>query len=151
MTNEKKRYLFYWLSFIVGYIFPFIYYICRLGITKKRTTIVIPILFIAIVILIKLCRDIPKWTHTWKPSFWKGIVRSIPIYLTTIILITFGLTLKVLLKKEIELAFNSYFEFVLVFFGALCISTTLEAYHLKYKELDMLDKGYVMGTVNKNE
>lgn len=149
MTNAKKRYLFFWLSFVVGYLFPFIYFLCKLGITKKSTSIVIPVVFLGIVGVIKLCSVIPQWVATWKPSFKKGIIKGIPIYLITVLMLTLGLTFKVLLEKQIEVAFTRYFEFIIVFFGALCLSTIFEAFHLKYKELDLIEKGYVLGVVNK--
>ena len=149
MTNAKKRYIFFWLSFAVGYIFPFVYFLCKLGITKKSTSIVIPVVFLGIVGVLKLCSAIPQWVATWKPSFAKGIIKGIPIYLITIIMITLGLTLKVLLEKQIKVAFSNYFEFIIVFFGSLCLASIFEAYHLKFKELDMIEKGFVLGVVNK--
>lgn len=149
MTNAKKRYIFFWLSFAVGYIFPFVYFLCKLGITKKSTSLVIPTLFLGIVGILKLCSVVPQWVATWKPSFQKGIIKAIPIYLLTILMITLGLTLKVVLEKQIEVAFSLYFEFIIVFFGSLCVASVFDALHLKYKELDMIEKGYVLGTVNK--
>jgi len=149
MSNEKKRYLFFWLSFLIGYVFPFVYFLCKLGMTKKSTSVVIPVLFLAIVGVIKLCLAIPGWVATWKPSVTKGIIKSIPIYLITILLITIGLVLKVVLEKQIKVGFQNYFEFILVFFGSLCIASVFSALHEKYRELDLIDKGYVLGTVNK--
>jgi len=149
MSNTAKRYLFFWLSFLIGYIFPFVYFLCKLGITKQSTSVVVPVLFLGIVGVIKLCLAIPGWVATWKPSVAKGIIKSIPIYLITILLITLGLVLKVILTKQIEIGFQNYFEFVIVFFGALCIASIFSALHEKYRELDLIDKGYVLGTVNK--
>ena len=149
MNNTKKRYLFFWLSFIIGYIFPLVYFICKLGITKNHKTIVLPVLLIGLVVIIKLCLVIPDWIATWKPSFAKGIIKAIPIYLLTILLITAGLVLKVVLTKQIEVHFALYFEFILIFFGALCVSSIFNALHLKYKELDLIDKGYTLGVINK--
>lgn len=149
MSNTVKRYLFFWLSFFIGYMFPFIYFLCKLGITKQSTSVVIPVLFLGIVGIIKLCFAIPDWISAWKPSVTKGIIKSIPIYLITILLITLGLVLKITLEKQIKIGFQNYFEFVLVFFGALCVASIFSALHEKYRELDMIDKGYVLGVVNK--
>lgn len=150
MTNEKKRYIYFWSYFIVGYVLPLLYYIVKLGVTKTKTstTLVMPVLLILVVGVIKLSSVIPEWVKTWKPSFIKGIIASIPIYLITIILITCGLVIKTIMEKQITIAFNYYFEFILVFFGALCISSVLKALHLKYRQLDLIDKGYVLGTIN---
>lgn len=149
MNNTKKRYLYFWLSFLIGYVFPFVYFLCKLGITKTKKAIVIPVIFLGIVGIIKLCLSIPKWVATWKPSFKKGIISAIPIYLMTITMITLGLTLKVLMQKQIEATFTGYFEFVIVFFGSLCVGSVFDALHQKYRELDLIDKGYVLGVVNK--
>lgn len=149
MSNTTKRYLFFWLAFAIGYMFPFVYFICKLGVTKSSTSVVIPVLFLGIVGVIRLCLAIPGWVATWKPSVTKGIIKSIPIYLITILLITLGLVLKVVATKQIDIAFSSYFEFVIVFFGALCVASIFSALHEKYRELDLIDKGYVLGTVNK--
>ena len=149
MTNAVKRYMFFWISFAIGYIFPFVYFLCKLGITKQKVTIVIPVILIGIVGIIKLCSVIPGWIKTWKPSFLKGLVKGIPIYLTTIFMISLGLLFKYILEHQVKVAVTAYFEFVFVFFGALTIGSIFDAFHLKYKELDMIDKGYVLGTVNK--
>ena len=41
-----------------------------------------------------------------------------------------------------------YFETVLVLFGGIAVGSVIEAFHLKYKELDLIAKGY-LGVVNK--
>ena len=145
----NKRYLFWWLSFIVSYIFPLSYFFCKLGITKTATTVVMPIVVIGIFAILKLCSAIPEWVSTWQPSVWKGIIKSIPIYLLFICLITFGLVFKHMLEQQIQIAFGMYFECVLVIFGSLCAGSVLGAYHLKYKEEDLIAKGYVLGVVNR--
>ena len=147
--NTFKRYLFFWLSFIVGYIAPCVYFVVKLGITKKATSIVMPSLLIIVAVIIKLCASIPEWVSTWKPSFAKGLVKSIPIFLLFIMLMTLGFTLKSIAKEQLEIAFTMYFEVVLVLFGSLSASAFIEALHMKYKELDLLDKGYTLGVVNK--
>ena len=147
--NTFKRYLFFWLSFIVGYIVPCVYFIVKLGITKQATTIVMPTLLVIVAVVIKLCASIPEWVATWKPSFAKGLIKGIPVFLLFIMLMTLGFTLKALAKAQLDIAFTMYFEVVLVLFGSLTASAFIEALHLKYKELDLIDKGYVLGVVNK--
>ena len=147
----NKRYLFYWLSYIAGYIFPFLYFFIKLGITKTATTIVMPVVILGIFAVLKLCSAIPEWVSTWQPSVGKGLVKSIPIYLLFICLITFGLVFKYMLEKQIEIAFDSYFEVILVVFGGLSVSSVLSAFHMKYKELDLMKKGYVLGVVNRGK
>lgn len=147
--NTFKRYLFFWLSFIVGYVVPCVYFIVKLGITKQATTIVMPTLLVIIAVVIKLFASIPDWISTWKPSFAKGLIKGIPVVLLFVMLMTLGFTLKHFAENAVELAFDMYFEVVLVLFGSLCAAAFLDALHLKYKELDLMDKGYVLGVVNK--
>ena len=99
--------------------------------------------------IIRLCIAIPGWVATWRTSFVKGIIKSIPVYLLFITLITLGLTFKYLLEQQITIAFTLYFEVILVLFGSLCVASVFNALHLKYKELDLIEKGYVLGVVNK--
>lgn len=146
-----KRYLYWWLSFIIGYVFPFVYFFAKLGITKTATSIVMPVVLIGIVGVLKLCSAIPEWISTWRPSVVKGLLKAIPIYLLFICLITFGLVLKHMLENQIIVAFGSYFEMVLVIFGSLSVSGVLGAFHQKYKELDLLSKGYTLGVVNNGK
>lgn len=145
----KKRYIFYWLSFLVSYIFPFTYFFIKLGITKTATTLVMPVVVLGIVAILELCKAIPEWVSTWNPSILKGIIKAIPIYLLFICLITFGLLLRYMLHKQIDVAFGLYFEVVLVMFGSMSVGSTLKAFHMKYKELDLIAKGYVLGVVNR--
>lgn len=147
----KQRYLFYWLSYIVGYLFPFLYFFIKLGITKTATTIVMPVVILGVFAVLKLCSAIPDWISTWTPSIGKGIIKSIPIYLLFICLITFGLVFKYMLENQIEVAFNAYFEVVLVVFGSLSAGSILGAVHLKYKEEDLIKKGYVLGVVHRGK
>ena len=137
-----KRYIYWWLSFITGYVFPFVYFLIKLGITKTATSLVMPVIILGIFMILKLCSAIPEWVSTWRPSISKGLIKSIPIYLLFICLVTFGLVFKYILEHQIALAFNMYFEVVLVLFGGLCISSIFSACHLKYKELDLISKGY---------
>ena len=65
-------------------------------------------------------------------------------------MITFGLVLKYLLENSIVVSLNLYFEVVLVVFGSLCVSSVFKALHQKYKELDLLSKGYTLGVVNRH-
>lgn len=143
-----KRYVYWWLSFLVGYIFPFVYFFIKVGITKTATSIVMPVIILGIFAILKLCTAIPAWIATWRPSVVKGLIKSIPIYLLFICLVTFGLVFKYMLEHQIELAFGAYFEVVFIIFGSLCLSSILGAYHQKYKELDLLSKGYTLGVVN---
>lgn len=147
LNKLKNRY--YWLSFLISYVFPFIYFFTKLGITKQSTKLVMPVVIIGIIAILKLASDIPKWVSTWEPSFKKGIVKSIPKFLIFIVLITLGLTLKYIMQRSIDIALTSYFETVLVLFGSMCLGSIFEAYHLKYKELYLISKGYVLGVVNK--
>lgn len=143
------RLLYYWIAFILSYIFPFVYFLVKLGITKTSTTVVLPTLFLGIIAIVKLAIDIPKWVETWQPSFKKGLIKALPKLCLFIILITLGLTLRYMINNAIQIAFSVYFETVLVLFGGIAVGSVFEAYHLKYKELDLIDKGYVLGVVRK--
>jgi uncharacterized membrane protein YhaH (DUF805 family) len=145
----KKRYIYFWLYYLIGYIFPFVYFLCKLGVTKKVTSIVMPVVLLAIVAIIKLCTAIPTWTSTLRPSMAKGILHSIPIYLLFILLITLGLILKYTITAQVQEAFILYFEVVLILFGSLIIASVPRALHMKYRELDLIAKGYVIGVVRK--
>lgn len=147
----NKRYLYYWLSWLVSYIFPFLYFLIKLGITKTATTVVMPVVILGIFAVLKLCSAIPEWVSTWQPSIWKGIVKAIPTYLLFICLITFGLVFKYMLEKQIQVAFGAYFEVILVLFGGLSVGSILYAVHLKYKEEALIAKGYVLGVVNRGK
>lgn len=144
-----KRYLYFWAAWGVSYVFPFTYFFVKLGFTKSSTSIVLPTLFIGILGIIKLASSIPKWVSTWKPSYMKGLVQAIPKVLLFFVLITLGLTLQVILERQIYLGFTAYYETVIVLFGGVAAGSLIEAVHLKYQELDMIDKGYVLGVVNK--
>lgn len=146
----KKRYLYWWVSFALGYIFPFTYFAIKLGITKQAKSIVMPVVILGIVAVLELCKAIPEWISTWRPCFLKGFLKSIPIYLLFACMITFGLVLKYLLENSIVISLNLYFEVVLVVFGSLCVSSVFKALHQKYKELDLLSKGYTLGVVNRH-
>lgn len=149
-TNYNMlRLLYYWIAFTLSYIFPFVYFLVKLGITKTSTTVVLPTLFLGIIAIVKLAIDIPKWVETWKPSFKKGLIKALPKLCLFIILITLGLTLRYMINNAIQIAFSVYFETVLVLFGGMAVGSIFEAYHLKYKELDLIDKGYVLGVVRK--
>ena len=146
---KKLKNYYYWLAFLTGYIFPFMYFFIKLGVTKQTTKIVIPTLIVGVLAILKLASDIPRWVSTWEPSFKKGLVKAIPKILLFIMLITLGLTLKYILKRQIDLAFTAYFETVFVLFGSMSVGSVFEAFHLKYKELYLISKGYVLGVVNK--
>jgi hypothetical protein len=143
------RLLYYWIAFTLSYIFPFVYFLVKLGITKTSTTVVLPTLFLGIIAIVKLAIDIPKWVETWRPSFKKGLIKALPKLCLFIILITLGLTLRYMINNAIQIAFSVYFETVLVLFGGMAVGSIFEAYHLKYKELDLINKGYVLGVVRK--
>lgn len=155
MTQEEakklylKRVLTYWASLILGYVFPLIYFYISAGIKRETTKFIVPTLIAGIFLVIKLVSDIPKWTSTWRPSFWKGLLVAVPKFLIFIILITLGLALKFVIEKQIEAHFYTYFETVIVLFGGQSAGAIVGALHLKYKQLDMIDKGYVLGVVNK--
>lgn len=145
----KKRYLYWWVSFAIGYVFPFTYFAIKLGITKQATSIVMPVVILGIIAVLQLCKSIPEWISTWRPSFIKGFIKSIPLHLLFICMITFGLVLKYLLENSITISLNLYFEVVLVVFGSHCVSSVFSALHQKHKEIDLLNKGYTLGVVNK--
>jgi hypothetical protein len=154
--NDKPNYAalknkYYWIGFVTGYVVPFVYFAIKLGFTTTSVSskIVMPLLITGIFGVIKLSADIPKWVSTWEPSFKKGIVKAIPKFLLFIVLITLGLTLKYVIENAIDVGFTAYFETVLVLFGSMCVASVFEAFHLKYKELYLLDKGYVLGVVNR--
>jgi hypothetical protein len=148
MKVSTKRYILFLLSYVIGYVLPFAYFATKLGITKKGTTIVMPVVLLGAIAILKLCTCIPQWISTWKPSFAKGLIRAIPIYLLCIFFITLGLLLKYLSTHDIS--YTYYFEVILILFGCQAVGATVGALHLKYKELDLIEKGYVLGVVNKN-
>lgn len=141
--------MYYWLDFIFSYVAPFTYFFIKLGVTKQVTKIIMPLVLIGLFALIRLAADVPKWVSTWSPSFKKGLVKAIPKLLLFIALITLGLTFKYMIDRFIHQAFNTYFETVTVMFGGMAIGSIFGAFHMKYKELDMIDKGFVLGVVNK--
>ena len=146
---RHRKNLFYWISFGCSYVFPFVYFFIKSGITQSTTKIVMPILVVMIFAVLKLSADLPKWVATWEPSVKKGLVKAIPTFLLFIVLITFGLALKYIVERQIELAFGTYFETILVLFGGMCVGAIFEAYHLMYKELYLISRGYVLGVVNR--
>lgn len=148
-TYMKERVLYYWLGFSCSYLFPFLYFFIKLGITRQATRIVMPTILIGIFALLKLSSDIPRWVSSWRPSFLKGIVKAIPTFLLFIVLVTLGLTLRTAIQTQMQIAFFTYFETVLVLFGGACVGKVFNALHLKYLELDLIAKGYVLGVVNK--
>lgn len=144
-----RRTIYYVLSLIVGYVFPFVYFFIKLGVTQTATTVVLPTIIAGIFLVIKLAMDIPKWVATWRPTFWKGMIVAIPKLLLFVILITLGAMLQYILKREITLMFYRYYEAVIVLFGGQSVGAILGALHLKYRELHMIQHGYVLGVVNK--
>lgn len=150
VSYTAQRYAFYWTSFTMSYLFPLTYFGIKLGVTQEATkSISMPLVLIAFFGIIKLATDIPGWVSAWKPGFWKGMIRAIPMIALFIVLITFGLVLKYLIDNQVGLPFAAYFESVLVLFGGMSTGSVLGAFHLKYKELDYISKGYVLGVVNK--
>lgn len=145
----KKRYIFFWLSFLVSYAVPIIYFATKYGLTKQKVAILLPILVLALFGVIKLGISFKSFVDTWRPSIFKGLLLATPKILLFIILITFGVVLQDLLKKQINVSLYLYFETVITMLGSNCVGSILEAFHLKYKELDLISKGYVLGVVNK--
>jgi hypothetical protein len=146
---KRKKNRYYIIAYTLSYIVPFLYFFVKLGITKQTTSIIVPTVFIGFLGIMKLARDIPDWVKTWEPSLKKGLIKAIPKVLLFIILVTFGLTLRYMLIRSITVAFNTYFETVFVLFGGMALGAIFAAFHLKYKELYLMSKGYVLGTVNK--
>lgn len=144
-----KRVLTYWLSFAVGYVFPFVYFFITAGIKQQASKWVIPTLIAGIILVVKLATDIPKWTESWRPTFWKGLLLGLPKIILFMILLSLGGVLQWVLKKQIEVAMYTYFETVLVLFGGQAVGAIIYAFHLKYKQLDLIEKGYVLGVVNR--
>jgi hypothetical protein len=145
----KNKY--YWIAFILGYVVPFAYFAFKLGFTEASVTskIVMPVLIVGTLGVLKLSSDLPKWVDTWEPSFQKGLMRAIPKFTLFSLLITLGLSLKYVIENSIDVAFTAYFETVIVLFGSMSVASIFEAFHLKYKELYLISKGYVLGVVNK--
>lgn len=144
-----KRIITYWAAFCIGYVFPFVYFFVTAGVKKQSSRWVLPTLIAGIFMVIKLATDIPKWTETWRPSFWKGMLQATPKLLLFMILMTVGILLEWALTTQIKVAFYMYFETVIVLFGGQALGAIVAAFHLKYRQLDMINKGYVLGVVNK--
>jgi hypothetical protein len=148
----KRRILFYWLSRATSYGLPLTYYAVKLGVTRvtePATTIVMPILILAFLGVVRIGMDVPAWIANWQPSFMKGMLKALPVLLLFGMLITIGLTLQYVIETQPILPFGTYFEAVLTLFGSMSVGSVLEAFHLKNKELDMLNKGFVLGVVRK--
>jgi hypothetical protein len=148
---KKKRNMYYWIAFAIGYALPFVYFAVKLGFTTESVSskIVMPVLIVGTLGVLKLSSDLPRWVSTWEPSFQKGLMKAIPKLTLFTILITLGLSLKYVIENSIEVGFASYFETVIVLFGSMSVASIFEAFHLKYKELYLISKGYVLGVVNK--
>ena len=144
-----KRIVTYWLAVAVGYIFPFVYFFVTAGIMKQASKWVMPTLIAGIFLVMKLTRDINDWVDSWQPSLMKGLIIALPKLLLFVILISLGLTLKWVIERQIEASFYTYFETVIVLFGGQFAGSLIWAFHLKYKQLDLISKGYVLGVVNK--
>lgn len=149
LLYRKRKNQFYWLAYLFSYILPFTYFAVKLGLTQEVTKIVMPTVIVGLLGILRLSSDIPRWVSTWEPSFAKGLVKGIPKIILFVILITLGLTLKYVMERTFTLGFEAYFETVIVLFGGSAVGAIFEAYHLKYKELYLLAKGYVLGVVNK--
>lgn len=143
------RYIHYWLARSITWAFPFTFFAVKLGITKQASGVVMPVVVIGFLGVIKLASDIPGWVRTWRPSFTKGIVKAIPKIILFMLLITVGVGLSYVFTQQIDINLNPYYEAVLVIFGGASVGSVFEAFHLKYKELDMMQRGYVLGTINK--
>lgn len=146
---HKKRVITYWSALAVGYIFPFVYFFITAGVTQQSTKWVLPTLISGLFLVGRLSADIPKWTSTWKPSFWKGLLIASPKLLLFVILISVGIVLKWLIERQIEASFFTYFETVIVLFGGQAVGAIIGAFHLKYYQQDLIANGYVLGVVNK--
>lgn len=148
----KRRVLFYWLALATSYGLPIGYYGIKLGFfqtSEATTTIVMPIMIFAFLGIIRIGMDIPVWVASWQPSFFKGLIKAVPVLLLFIGLISVGVLLQYAIKNQPTLPFASYYEAVITLFGSMSAGSILNAFHLKYKELDMLNKGFVLGTIRK--
>jgi hypothetical protein len=147
----KLKNTYYWIGFLIGYVLPFAYFAIKLGFTEASVSsrLVMPTIIVGTIGIIKLASDIPQWVSAWEPSLFKGLVKASPKILLFIVLITLGLTLKYVIENAIDVAFTAYFETVIVLFGSMAVASVFDAFHLKYKELYLLSKGYVLGVVNK--
>lgn len=141
-----KRYLFYWLSVAVSYIFPLIYFIVRFTVEVTTTKMIpLPILITLAILMIKISLDIPNWVKDWRPSFLKGFIKGLPVIFMTAIFVSLGLVL-----DEVTTEFmKAYWEVIGVLFGGMSTGTIFTAFHLKYKEQDLLAQGYTLGVINK--
>lgn len=144
-----KRYLFYWLSVAVSYIFPLIYFIVRFTVGVKNTKVIpMPILITLAILVIKISLDIPNWVKDWRPSFLKGFIKGLPVIFMTAIFVSLGLVLEGVIK-ELDAFTDAYWEVIGVLFGGMSTGTIFTAFHLKYKEQDLLAQGYTLGVINK--
>lgn len=151
VNYKQKKNMYYWISFAVGYVLPFVYFAIKLGFTEASISnkIVMPTIIVGTLGIVKLASDMPRWVSTWEPSLMKGLAKATPKILLFVVLISLGLTLKYVIENSIDVAFTAYFETVIVLFGSMSVASIFEAFHLKYKELYLISKGYVLGVVNK--
>jgi hypothetical protein len=150
VNHSARRLSYYWSARLLSYGLPIGYYAIKLGITKESTSIVLPLIIVALLGVIRIGMDIPLWVATWPPSFMKGMIRAVPVLLLFIVLVTLGLTFKYMMENQVIVSFVPYFETVFVIFGGASLGSIVYALHLKHKELDMIAKGYVLGTINKS-
>ena len=147
-TLKLRRYIYFWLSFFCAYIMPFIVFAVTLGVFHKTNAIVIPTVLVLILGVIKLMTAIPAWVSTWEPSILKGLIKETP----KIIILLIALTIAVMLSKDIKInaliALDNLIVLSIVI-AFVIVGSVFEAFHMKYKELYLLDSGYVLGTVNK--
>ena len=146
---KRKRYLTYWMSVVIGYVFPFVYFFVKMGVQKQATKLVMPTLIAGILLVIRLARDLPQWTAKWRPSFAKGLLLALPKIILFIILLSIGALLEWIITEQIEASFYTYFETIIVLFGGQAVGAVAGAFHLKYQQIDMMQEGYVLGVINK--
>jgi hypothetical protein len=151
LNARRLKNIYYVAAVQTSYVLPITYFMVRYGLTytEEKVKVVFPIIIISVLLILKISADIPKWVSNWEPSFKKGIIKAIPKMFLFIFFMTLGYTLKYLVEQQITIWYFVYFETIIILFGGLFIGSLFEAMHLKYKELYLISKGYVLGVVNK--
>ena len=151
MTEKELKKLFrihFLLFLLFSYVGPLVYFGVTTGVTQQVTKIFLPFLIVGFMGVARLAIEINRWTKHWKPSFMKGLIKGLPKILLFVILVTFGLTFKIMLERQIDVAFRTYFETVLIVFGGGAVGSVFYAFYLYYYEQYLIKIGYVLGAIN---
>jgi hypothetical protein len=140
LTNNQKRYLFYWLWFLVHKFAAVIVLGTKYGFfsseTTKETKISLAVLLTAVWIIFGFWDHFAEWARDLQEGFFRELMVSLAQVFLPAILWGAGLMAKVVLDQY------------LFFTGTILITTlfgvVLRAFHLKYRRQVLIkEQGYV--------